>query len=60
MQNALIANKYDIKQFSEKIEYAISENTKLSEISENSYKTGLKNFDYKINGEKIYNFLFNN
>lgn len=60
MQNALIANKYDIKQYSEKIEYAISENYNLLEMSENSYKTGLKYFDYRLNGEKIYNFLFNN
>jgi glycosyltransferase involved in cell wall biosynthesis len=59
MQNALIANKYDTKQFSEKIKYAISEDTKLLEMSENSYRTGLKNFDYRLNGKKIYNFLFN-
>jgi len=58
-QNALVANSFDSKLFSEKIDYAISNKFNLKDISLNAYKTGLENFNYEINGLKIYNFLFN-
>lgn len=58
-ENALVAESYNSNLFSDKIDFAISNNYNLNTIRQNAYKTGLDNFDYKINGLKIYNFLFN-
>lgn len=57
-QNALVANSFDSKIFSEKIDYAISNKFNLNNIRLNAYKTGMENFNYETNGLKIYNFLF--
>jgi len=59
MQNALIADSFDPILFAEKIDYAITHEAELQYMRQNAYKTGLDNFDYKINGSKIYSFLFN-
>lgn len=60
MKNALVANEYNSSIFAEKIEYAVNNYSSLSKLRESSYETGLKNFDYKVNGQRIYNFLFPN
>lgn len=60
LENALVAESFDTKLFSEKIDYAIQNKNNLNSLKNNSYQTGLDNFDYKINGLKIYNFLFKN
>lgn len=57
-KNALVVEKYDILNFAKKIEYAINNYDLLTSLKEEAYKTGLRNFDYNINGQKVYNFLF--
>ena len=59
-QNALVANSFDSDLFAEKMDYAITNKSNLNQIRLNAYKTGLENFDYRINGSGIYKFLFNN
>ena len=59
LQNALVANRFDSDLFAEKMDYAIMNKSDLNQLRLNAYKTGLDNFDYKINGSKIYHFLFN-
>jgi glycosyltransferase involved in cell wall biosynthesis len=58
-QNALVADSFDSDLFAEKMDYAIRNKSNLNQIRLNAYKTGLENFDYKINGSKIHRFLFN-
>ena len=60
LQNALVAESLNSDLFAEKMDYAITNKLNLNQIRRNAYKTGLQNFDYKTNGAKIYNFLFNN
>lgn len=60
LQNALVAASLDSDLFAGKMDYAITNKPNLNQIRLNAYKTGLINFDYKINGAKIYDFLFNN
>jgi len=58
MKNALVTEEYNVSLFAAKIEYAIHNYCMLNDLREASYETGLKYFDYKLNGAKIYNFLF--
>jgi glycosyltransferase involved in cell wall biosynthesis len=60
LENALISKNYSIEEYSAKIDYAIKQKFFLKEIKENSFETGRLNFDYKISGIKIYNFLYKN
>jgi glycosyltransferase involved in cell wall biosynthesis len=60
LQNALVAESLNSDLFAEKMDYAITNKLNLSQIRRNAYKTGLQNFDYKTNGAKICDFLFNN
>jgi glycosyltransferase involved in cell wall biosynthesis len=58
MKNALVANDFETNQFAEKIEFSINNYHNLNILREASYQTGVKYFDYKLNGTRIYNFLF--
>jgi len=58
MKNALVANDYKTSLFAEKIEFAMNNYHNLNALREASYQTGVKYFDYKLNGTRIYNFLF--
>jgi glycosyltransferase involved in cell wall biosynthesis len=58
LKNALVTKEFNLLQFAAKIEYAINNYNMLNDLKEASYQTGLKYFDYKLNGERIYNFLF--
>ena len=60
LENALISKNYSIDEFGTKIDYAIKEKIIIKEIKQKSFETGLLHFDYKINGKKIYNFLYEN
>jgi glycosyltransferase involved in cell wall biosynthesis len=58
MKNALVANDFEPSLFAKKIELAINNYDKLENLREASYRTGIESFDYKLNGVRIYNFLF--
>ena len=60
MKNALVSDEYNTIQYGAKIEYAVNNYNLLNDMREASYQTGLKYFDYKLNGLRIYDFLFPN
>lgn len=56
-QTALIANQYDIKQFAEKIQFAINHTDKMNKIGQAGYQLAQKKFRPSIYGVQIMNFL---
>ena len=56
-ESALIAEKYDIYYFAEKMQYIISNPEKAKEIGQVGRAIGLKNFSYTIYGPKIRDFI---
>jgi glycosyltransferase involved in cell wall biosynthesis len=57
--NAFIASEFNSLFFAEKIKYAISNSNVSTSIGKNGYMTGIKHFDYKANGKRLYKFLLN-
>jgi glycosyltransferase involved in cell wall biosynthesis len=57
MDNMLIADSYDIKQFAEKMQFVINNPDKVKTIGTNGKKLALTKFDYKAQGEVIDNFF---
>ena len=56
-ENAIIAENYDVNEFSEKMDWVINNIGKASQIGLYGKKVGLENFDYKKYGEKIKSFI---
>jgi glycosyltransferase involved in cell wall biosynthesis len=56
-KNALVAERYDINDFSKKMKYIIDFPDEAEKIGRNGYNTGLANFNYKIYGHKIIEFI---
>lgn len=59
MDNALVCNNYSLEEYSAKMEYAVTNASELSYLRERAYQTGMSNFDYRVLGDKIEEFLFN-
>lgn len=57
MQNALIADEYEINSYSQKMEWAAQNQDKLNIISENSYQIGREFFDIKGYSTKLKKIL---
>ena len=55
-QNAIVANEYNIESYTNKLEWIINNQDKLTSISENSYLTGLGYFDINCYTKKFKNF----
>ena len=55
--NALIAKNYDIKKYADQLEYVIKHPLQSRQIGENGRLLCEKEFDYKIFGKKIMDFL---
>ncbi len=56
-QNALLANKYSTEEFTELMNYVITNPGKAKEIGENGYETGMRLFNYKAYGTKLLRFF---
>jgi len=53
MENALVAETYNINEFAEKLQFVINNPEKSLKIGINGKKIGLANFDYLVYGNKI-------
>ncbi len=56
-ESALIARNYDVTEFSEKMKYIILNPEKAKEIGQKGRQVALMNFDYKVYGPKIKEFI---
>jgi glycosyltransferase involved in cell wall biosynthesis len=56
-ENMLIAEGYDPKSFAGKMQFVLDNMAAARKIGENGREMSLKNFDYKLYGERIVNFL---
>lgn len=59
MDNALVCKNFSVQEYSSKMEYAVKYMSELSFMRARAYKTGMLNFDYRVLGEQIGEFLFN-
>lgn len=57
MENMLIADTYDINLFAKKMQYVLINTEEAQKVGCNGRKMALNNFDYKLYGQKIDNFL---
>ena len=57
MENMLIADKYETKLFTQKMQFVLDHPEEARKIGQNGKQMALKNFDYKIYGKKIIDFL---
>ena len=56
-KTALIADSYSIGAFAHKMKYALSQPELSRQIGKNGKKLGLKEFDYKVHGARLLDFL---
>jgi glycosyltransferase involved in cell wall biosynthesis len=56
-ESALIARNYDVAEFSEKMKYIILNPEKAKDIGQKGRQVGLANFDYKVYGSKVKEFI---
>ncbi|CAM4170424.1 glycosyltransferase [Zobellia roscoffensis] len=56
-ETALVAKCYDVSDFSESMRYVLDYPIKAKEIGLKGQKLGLRNFDYKIHGERLMTFM---
>lgn len=56
-KTALVANKYDVTSFAQKMRYVIDNPEKSVEIGLNGKELGLREFDYRAYGKKMLDFL---
>nr|MUH39296.1 glycosyltransferase [Zobellia laminariae] len=56
-KTALVANKYDVTSFAQKMRYVIDNPEKSVEIGLNGKELGLREFDYRAHGKKMLDFL---
>ncbi|CAN5805382.1 hypothetical protein BH11BAC4_BH11BAC4_04430 [soil metagenome] len=57
MENMLIADRYDIKMFAAKMQFVLENAIEVKRIGVNGKNMALQNFEYKLYGERIVNFL---
>ena len=57
MENMLIADSYDIKLFAAKMQFVLDNAAEVQRIGMNGRSMALNNFEYKLYGERIVNFL---
>ena len=57
MENALLAEKYDEKEFAENMNFVVQHPDKAQEIGRSGYQTGLQSFNYKSYGYPIQKFM---
>ena len=57
--NALIADKYEVATFSDKMQYVLNNQAKAIEVGQNGKEYGLNNFNYLSYGEDLIQFLEN-
>lgn len=55
--NALLSENYDIKEYAEQLEYVINHPVQSRQIGENGRSLCEREFDYKILGKKIMDFV---
>jgi len=56
-ENMLIAESYDPKLFAGKMQFILDNNPEAKRIGQNGRNMSLKNFDYRLYGERINDFL---
>lgn len=56
-ETALVANAFDISDFTEQMKFVLKEPRRAKEIGENGKKLGLSNFDYHIHGSRMMEFI---
>ena len=56
-KTALVANKYDVTSFAQKMRYVIDNPERSVEIGLNGKELGLREFDYRAHGKKMLDFL---
>ncbi len=52
-ETALLAKKYDVNMFAEKMQYAIDNPEKIEQISKNAYQMGMEVYNYKSYSESL-------
>ncbi|MFT4664472.1 MAG: glycosyltransferase involved in cell wall biosynthesis [Polaribacter sp.] len=57
MENGFVADKYEVEQFTEKMQYIIDNPEKARQIGQAGKATGLKEFNFLHYGENLRNFL---
>jgi len=57
MVNMLIAEKYEVDQFSEKMQYVLDHPVEVKNIGKTGQLIAFNQFDYKVNGERIMKAL---
>lgn len=55
--SAILADNYSIESYYEKLSAIISSKQQLNEIGMEGYNIGLRNFDYKIQGKQLKEFI---
>jgi glycosyltransferase involved in cell wall biosynthesis len=56
-ENMLIADSYDTRSFADKMQFVLDNIQEAKKIGERGREMALKNFDYRLYGEKIMGFL---
>ncbi len=56
-QNALLADKYATEEFTELMNYVITNPVEAKQIGKNGYETGMRVFNYKAYGKKLLQFF---
>ncbi len=57
-ESALIANEYDANLFADKMKFVIDNPARCEQIADNSYRIGMKYFDYSKYSKPITEFMF--
>jgi glycosyltransferase involved in cell wall biosynthesis len=57
--NAYVSEKYEVIDYAQAMEQSIKDSDMTESVAQESYKIGKANFDYKVWGQKLYDFIFN-
>jgi glycosyltransferase involved in cell wall biosynthesis len=57
-ENAFLSESFEVNNYSKKMQEVIDFPSKREVVAEQSFLTGIKDFNYKTNSERLYEFLF--